>query len=80
MKHFVVILDWATNDDHAMNIISVVHSFEEAKTILAEKKEEELKFAKEHDYMIETNSDVCFEAWEDGRYCSDHINLYIQAV
>ncbi len=80
MKHYVIMLDWATNDERAVDIIAVVHSLEEAKIILAKIKEEELKFAKEHEYMIETNSDECFEAWEDGYYHSDHTNLYIQGV
>ena len=31
MEHYVVILDWATNDEESTDILGVFHTFEDAK-------------------------------------------------
>lgn len=80
MKHYVVFLEWSTEGDNGSNILGVVHSPEEAKKIFKETADEERKLAEENGWEIYEDTDVEFDAGEDGYYCSNHSRLYIQEV
>ncbi len=43
MKHYVVVLDWATEDDEAVAILGVTHTYEEAKAIFDKQRIEEME-------------------------------------
>ena len=80
MKHYVVVLDWASNDDEGVNILGVTHTLEEAKEIFAKQLVEEKELADEWGWEIETDTDTEFEAYESGYYAITHSKLYIQGV
>ena len=80
MKHYVVMLDWATNDDFHSEVIGVGHTLDEAKSLLSQRLVQEIMFAEKHDYKIETNTDTEFVAYEDGFYSGEHTHLWIEEV
>jgi hypothetical protein len=80
MKHFVVVLDWASEYECGSNVIGVTHSLEDAKKIFNETAAEEREYAIEHEWIIYDDVDTVFEAGQDGYYISNHTNLYIQEV
>lgn len=80
MKHYVIILDWATNDDSGVNIVGVAHDMTKAKEIFASAIDDEREIAEDYGWHIEEDSDVYFEAYEDGYYSQAHTVLYIQEV
>lgn len=80
MKHYVVMLDLATNDDFHSEVIGVGHTLDEAKSILNGPLAQEKRFAEEFDYKIETNTDTEFVAYEDGFYSGEHTHLWIEEV
>ena len=82
MKHYVVLCDWAVDHlcDSGVNITGVAHSLEEAKEIFAKAIVDEKKYAKENNWTIYEDTDMCFDAGEDGYYASEHTHFYIQEV
>lgn len=82
MAHYVVLCDWA--ESHGMtngvDITSVVHSLEEAKEIFAKVVMDTKKYAKENGWEIYEDTDVCFDAGEEGYYASEHERFYIEEV
>lgn len=80
MKHYVVMFDWATDGNSGNEILGVGHTPEEAKSLLGQRLVQEIMFAEEHNYKVETNNDSEFEADEDGFYASEHTHLYIKEV
>lgn len=80
MKHYVVMFDWATDEDSNTEILGVVHTLEEAKSILNGPLAQEKRFAEDFDYKIETNTDTEFVAYEDGFYSGEHTHLWIEEV
>ena len=80
MKHYVVVLDWAGNDEEDVLIIGVAHTLEEAKEIFAKQLIDEKKLADECGLHVETDTDTAFEAYESGYYAVTHSRLYIQEV
>ena len=82
MKHYVVLCDWAVDHlgEQGVNITGVAHSLEEAKEIFANAVGDEKKYATENNWTIYEDSDVCFDAGEDGSYAVEHVHFYIQGV
>lgn len=82
MKHFVVLCDWAVDHlcEHGINITGVAHSLDEAKEIFAKAVVDEKEYAKENNWTIYENTDVCFDAGQDGMYVTEHAHFYIEEV
>lgn len=79
MEHYVVILDWATNDEKCVEILGVFHTFEEAEEIYKSHLDYERKFAEENGYIVD--EDFCsFVAYAEGYFVEEHTQLYIQGV
>lgn len=79
MEHYVVILDWATNDSESVEILGVFHTFEEAEVLYKSHLDYERQLAKENGYTVEEDVDG-FEAYAEGYYSAEHTHLYIQGV
>ena len=67
-------------DSYGVNITGVAHSLEEAKEIFAKAVVDEKAYAKEHNWHIYEDSDVCFDAGEEGFYNAEHTRFYIEEV
>lgn len=80
MKHYVVVLVWASEGENDSNILCVAHSFEEAKKVFDDTIDEERQIAEDNNWVIYENNDTVFEAGEDGHYCENHSKLYIMEV
>ena len=80
MKHYVILCDWAMRDADGVSITAVAHSLEEAKEIFAQAVVDEKKYAEENGWMIYEDSDICFDAGEDGFYAAEHAHFYIEEV
>lgn len=80
MKHYVVVLDWSDKIDGAVQILGVAHTFQEAKTIFAERVGEEKIIAKDNGYEIEEDNGAAFRAGIMGDWHHRHSELYIQEV
>lgn len=80
MKHYVVVLDWATEDDSAVDILGVKHTIDEAKEIFNLYLAEERLLAEENGYTIDEDNAMMFDAGEMGYWRDNHITLYIQGV
>lgn len=79
MKHYVVILDWATNDEESVDILGVFHTFEEAEEVFKSHLDYERRLAEEKEYIV--NEDFSsFMAYAEGYYAAEHTQLYIQGV
>jgi hypothetical protein len=80
MKHYVVMLDWATQDAEAVAIIGVVHTYEDAKKLFDEELVEEKGIAESKGYTVEVDEEDRFEAGIMGYWATEHSELYIQEV
>lgn len=82
MSHYVILCDWAV--DHmctsGVDITAVTHTLEEAKEIFAKKVVDEKKYAEDNGWEIFTDTDVEFDAGENGSYNAEHAHFYIQEV
>ena len=80
MKHYVVVLDWATNDEENVDILGIKHTFEEAEELFKEHIEYERNLAEDKGYVVSEDFRGCFVAYEEGYYAAEHTRLYIQGV
>ena len=83
MKHYVILCDWAVDNGEMANgvdITAVTHTLDEAKAIFAEKVVDEKKYADEHGWKTYADTDVEFDAGEEGYYATEHTHFYIQEV
>ena len=82
MRHYVVLCDWAVDRVCAsgVDITGVAHSLEEAKEIFAKAVIDEKKYAEENNWKVYEDSDVDFDAGEDGHYAAEHAHFYIEEV
>lgn len=85
MKHFVVMCDWAMLDGNGFasngaDVTGVAHSLEEAKEIFAKAVIDEKEYAEDNNWTIHEDSDVEFDAGEEGNYTEEHAHFYIQEV
>lgn len=76
MKHYVAVFDWATDGNSGNEILGVGHTPEEAKSLLSQRLVQEIMFAEEHNYKVETNndSDTDYVKWyvdEEGNLRAD---------
>lgn len=80
MEHFVIVHNWANDYESGTTIIDVVHTMEEAREIFNKNLVDEKKYAEEEGFEIHDDCETAFDAGEDGYYCRNHTNLYIQVV
>jgi hypothetical protein len=80
MKHYVVVLDWATEDDEAVAILGVTHTYEDAKEIFDKQRIEEMEIIENNGWDIETDRDDMLDAGSMGYWRESHTTLYIQEV
>lgn len=78
--HYVVVHDWAVEEEEGVSILGVTHSYEEAKEIFDKERQYELRYAEEHCYDIDTDSDDTFDSGIMGEWRMEHTTLYIQGV
>ena len=79
-SHYVVVLDWATEDDESVSILGVTHTYEEAKEIFDKQLVEEKKLVEEYGYDINQEDESTFDAGRAGYWRIEHTTLYIQGV
>lgn len=79
-SHYVVVLDWATEDDEAVAILGVTHTYEEAKEIFDKQLAEEKQYAEECKYEVNQEDASTFDAGRMGYWRMEHTTLYIQGV
>lgn len=80
MKHYVIVNDWANEDESGTSILGIVHSLKEAKEIFNHNLADEKNYAEKHGFTIYDNCETVFDAGEDGYYVSNHTHLFIQMV
>lgn len=83
MEHYVVMCDWAISDsfvDCGVDITGIAHSMAEAKEILAKAIVDEKKYAEDNNWIIYEDSEIEFDAVEDGNYTEEHAHFYIAEV
>ena len=81
MKHYAVILDWASDGERGVSVKSITHTIEEAKVIFAELVTDEKTIATDNNYeVVEEDTDSEFYAFEEGYEAIEHTRLYIQEV
>ena len=80
MKHYVIVLDWATDGERSTTVKAVTHTLEEAIILFDELVVEEKKVAKDNNYNIEEDTTQEFYAFEMGYEAVEHNRLYIQEV
>lgn len=79
-KHYVVVLDWAHDEDYGVELIAVCHTMEDALDKFAERIGDEKEFAREHGFEIEEDTATVFEAGIMGEWRIYHTLLYIEIV
>ncbi len=79
-SHYVIVLDWATEDDAAVQILGVAHALDDAEKIFNEQVIEERKLAAENGYDIVQDNKYVFDAGIMGYWRDNHITLYIEGV
>lgn len=79
-SHYVVVLDWATEDDGDVQILGVAHTLDDAKRIFNEQITEEKMIAADNGYTIDEDTGHVFCAGIMGNWRNNHITLYIQGV
>ena len=79
-SHYVIVLDWATEDDSSVDIVGVFHSLDYAKEKFEKYVVEEKQLARDNGYDIETDNEMIFDAGIMGYWRDNHITLYIQGV
>lgn len=79
-KHYVVVLDWAVEDDEGVSILGVTHTLEEAKEIFAANLPEQKGYTEEYGYEVYTDTDTEYDAGVSGEWRMEHTALYIQGV
>ena len=80
MEHYVIINSWANEYENGVTILGVAHSIKEAESIFNEFLMDEKNYAEEHGWEIFEDSEVEFDAGENGYHASNHTRLYIQAI
>ena len=80
MKHYVIVNEWANEDESCVTVLGVEHSMEDALKVFNQHLAAERKYAEENDFAIYDDCETVFDAGEDGYYVSNHTRLYIQMV
>lgn len=79
-SHYVVLIDWATEDDADVQVLGIAHTYDDAKIILNKYVEEERGLAAENGYEVIEDNEWVFEAGIMGYWRDNHIALYIQGA
>lgn len=79
-SHYVIVLDWATEEDEGVQILGVAHTLDDAEKIFNEQIVEEKRFAEENGYSIEEDTRHAFSAGIVGYWRDNHTTLYIQGM
>lgn len=79
-SHYVIVLDWAVEDDERVEILGVAHTLEDAKKIFNENLFEQREYTEEYGYKVYTDTDVMYEAGVSGEWRIEHTALYIEGV
>ena len=79
-SHYVIVLDWATEDDSNVQVLGVAHTLDDAEKIFDEYVEEQREISTENGYEIESDHKHAFSAGIMGYWRDNHIELYIQGV
>lgn len=79
-SHYVVVLDWAVEDDESVIILGVAHTLDDAKKIFNENLPEQKGYTEEYGYEVYEDTDVKYEAGVSGHWRTEHTALYIQGV
>jgi hypothetical protein len=79
-NHYVVVLDWAVEDDEAVAILGVTHTLEDAKKIFNENLPEQKGYTEEYGYEVYADTDTRYEAGVSGYWRTEHTALYIEGV
>lgn len=80
MKHYVIILDWANDDERGVDIIGVGDTYDEAKEIFSKRVDEERQFAEDNGFDVQIDMEREFEAGIMGYWNDNHTALYIKEV
>ena len=80
MKHYVVVLDWAVEDDEGVVILGVTHTLEEAQQIFNGNLPEQRGYTEQYEYEVYEDTDFRYEAGVSGHWRTEHVALYIQEV
>lgn len=80
MEHYIVINNWSNEYENDVTILGIAHTLEEAKKIFNESINDERDYAEEHEYTVYADTEVDFDAGEEGYYSMEHTRLYIQYV
>jgi hypothetical protein len=79
-SHYVIVLDWATEDDASIDIVGVFHTLDDAKEKFEKYVIEEKQLARDNGYVINEENGVMFDAGIMGCWRDNHTTLYIQGV
>ena len=79
-SHYVVVLDWETEDDSDVQILGVAHTLDDAKIIFDKYVKEQKKIAADNGYDTDEDTGVVFCAGILGYWRTNHISLFIQGV
>lgn len=79
-EHFVVIDEWALENEFGTTVLGVYHSLDKAKEMFDYHVRIEKGYLKENGYTIYEDRETCFIAGEEGFYNQEHRNIYIERV
>lgn len=76
-NRYVVLLEWAANDDYGVNVIAVADSADEAEAIFAKEVETEKTIADQNGWEVYSDTESEFDAGCPGFYNENHTCLRI---
>lgn len=79
-SHYVIVLDWATEDDGDVQLMGIAHTLDDAKEIFSRCVDGERELAVEKGYNIIEDNEMILDAGIMGYWRDNHITLYIQGV
>ena len=79
-QYFVVVNQWSSDFEQGTEVLAVKKNIEDAKAVYAAALAEEKKLADSKGWIVTCDTDVMYEAGEDGSWCEGHTKLYIQMI
>lgn len=79
-KTYTVLHDWSSDYEHGTNILGIFTDKNEAYDTFQNALVDEKNLAEEEGFTVETDTDVCFDAYEDGYYAKNHTTLTIEEL
>lgn len=77
MEHYAIIKSTAHACDENILLLAITHSEEEARKIFLNEVKIERIFAIGHGYVFYADTETEFEAGEEGKFCENHVAVYI---